>query len=56
MEECATVNDRGVALDIALVRNAIRADAFQLRVEPLDEELTDLDNPNSVTNETVARR
>ena len=43
------INDRGVALDIALVRNAIKADArSRTELTRLIKELTDLDNPNSV--------
>ncbi|MGE0903684.1 DNA polymerase [Dehalococcoides mccartyi] len=43
------INDRGVALDMALVRNAIRADACsRTELTRLMKELTDLDNPNSV--------
>ena len=43
------INDRGVALDMALVRNAIRADArSRTELTRLMKELTDLDNPNSV--------
>lgn len=43
------INDRGVALDMALVRNAIRADArSRTKLTRLMKELTDLDNPNSV--------
>jgi len=43
------INDRGVALDMALVRNAIAADA-RSRAELIQsmKTLTDLDNPNSV--------
>jgi DNA polymerase len=43
------INDRGVALDMALVRNAIKADAHsRTELTRLMKELTDLDNPNSV--------
>ncbi|MFA5662248.1 MAG: DNA polymerase [Bacteroidales bacterium] len=43
------INDRGVALDMALVRNAIRADArSRTELTRLMKELTDLDNPNSL--------
>lgn len=43
------INDRGVALDLALVRNAIKADArSRTKLTRLMKELTDLDNPNSV--------
>ena len=43
------INDRGVALDMALVRNAIKADArSRTKLTRLMKELTDLDNPNSV--------
>ena len=43
------INDRGVALDMALVRNAIKADArSRTELTRLMKELTDLDNPNSV--------
>ena len=43
------INDRGVALDMALVRNAIKADArSRTELTHLMKELTDLDNPNSV--------
>ena len=43
------INDRGVALDMALVRNAIKADTrSRTGLTRLIKELTDLDNPNSV--------
>ena len=43
------INDRGVALDMTLVRNAIEADVrSRTRLTRLMKELTDLDNPNSV--------
>ena len=43
------INDRGVALDMALVRNAIKADArSRTELTRLMKELTDLDNPNSL--------
>ena len=43
------INDRGVALDMELVRNAIKADArSRTELTRLMKELTDLDNPNSV--------
>jgi len=44
------INDRGVQLDMTLVKNAITADAVS-RAELLQkmQELTELDNPNSVT-------
>ena len=43
------INDRGVALDMALVRNAIKADArSRTELTRLMKELTDLVNPNSV--------
>ncbi|HOR77277.1 MAG TPA: DNA polymerase [Anaerolineaceae bacterium] len=43
------INDRGVALDMTLVRNAIKADArSRIVLTRLMKELTDLDNPNSV--------
>jgi len=43
------INDRGVALDMALVRNAIKADArSRTKLTRLMKELTDLDNPNSL--------
>lgn len=43
------INDRGVALDMALVRNAIKADArSRTKLTRLMKELTDLVNPNSV--------
>jgi DNA polymerase len=43
------INDRGVALDMALVRNAIKADArSRTELTRLMKKLTDLDNPNSV--------
>ncbi|NCC85720.1 MAG: hypothetical protein EOM03_16605, partial [Clostridia bacterium] len=43
------INDRGVALDMVLVRNAIKADArSRTELTRLMKELTDLDNPNSV--------
>ncbi len=43
------INDRGVALDMALVRNAIKADArSRTELTHLMKELTDLDNPNSL--------
>jgi DNA polymerase len=43
------INDRGVALDMALVRNAIKADAHsRIKLTRLMKELTDLVNPNSV--------
>jgi DNA polymerase len=43
------INDRGVALDMALVENAIKADE-NIRTEIMDKmkTLTDLENPNSV--------
>ena len=43
------INDRGVALDMALVKNAIKADE-NIRTEIMDKmkTLTDLENPNSV--------
>jgi DNA polymerase len=43
------INDRGVALDMTLVRNAIKADdCSRTELTRLMKELTDLDNPNSV--------
>ncbi len=43
------INDRGVALDMALVRNAIKADSrSRTKLTRLMKELTDLDNPNSL--------
>jgi len=43
------INDRGVALDMTLVRNAIAADAqSRARLTQLIKEITELDNPNSV--------
>ena len=43
------INDRGVALDMVLVRNAIKADSrSRTELTRLMKELTDLDNPNSV--------
>ena len=43
------INDRGVALDMALVRNAIKADTrSRTELTRLMKELTDLDNPNSL--------
>lgn len=43
------INDRGVTLDMTLVRNAIKADArSRTELTRLMKELTDLDNPNSV--------
>ena len=43
------INDRGVALDMTLVRNAIKADTrSRTELTRLMKELTDLDNPNSV--------
>lgn len=43
------INDRGVALDMTLVRNAIKADTLsRTELTRLMKELTDLDNPNSV--------
>ena len=43
------INDRGVALDMTLVRNAIKADTHsRTELTRLMKELTDLDNPNSV--------
>ena len=44
------INDRGVLLDMELVRNAVRADAIQTaRLNEEAMKLTGLDNPNSVT-------
>ena len=43
------INDRGVALDMVLIRNAIKADSrSRTELTRLMKELTDLDNPNSV--------
>lgn len=43
------INDRGVALDMTLVRNAIAADALsKAELTRLMKEITELDNPNSV--------
>ena len=43
------INDRGISLDMTLVRNAIKADArSRTELTRLMKELTDLDNPNSV--------
>lgn len=43
------INDRGIALDMTLVRNAIEADArSHAELSRLIQELTELDNPNSV--------
>lgn len=43
------INDRGVALDMTLVRNAIKADSIsRTELTRLMRELTELDNPNSV--------
>ena len=43
------INDRGVALDMSLVRNAIAADSrSKAELTQLMKELTMLDNPNSV--------
>jgi len=43
------INDRGVALDMTLVRYAIKADSrSRAELTRLMKELTDLDNPNSV--------
>lgn len=43
------INDRGVALDMTLVRNAIKADTHsRTELTRLMKELTNLDNPNSV--------
>ena len=43
------INDRGVLLDMELVRNAVRADAIQTaRLNEEAMKLTGLDNPNSV--------
>ena len=43
------INDRGVALDMTLVRNAIKADTrSRTKLTRLMKELTELDNPNSV--------
>lgn len=43
------INDRGVALDMTLVRNAIKADSLsRTELTRLIRELTELDNPNSV--------
>jgi len=43
------INDRGVVLDMTLVRNAIKADTrSRNELTRLMKELTDLDNPNSV--------
>lgn len=43
------INDRGVALDMTLVQNAIAADALSKAVlTRLMKEITELDNPNSV--------
>ena len=43
------INDRGVTLDMTLVRNAIKADTrSRTELTRLMKELTDLDNPNSV--------
>ena len=42
------INDRGVALDMTLVRNAIAADArSKAELTRLMKEITELDNPNS---------
>jgi DNA polymerase len=44
------INDRGVMLDMELVRRAIEAEArSKTELTQLMKELTDLDNPNSVT-------
>jgi len=43
------INDRGVALDMPLVRNAVAADArTKAELTRLMKEITELDNPNSV--------
>lgn len=43
------INDRGVTLDMTLVRNAIKADTLsRTELTHLMKKLTDLDNPNSV--------
>jgi hypothetical protein len=43
------INDRGVALDMTLVRNAIAADTrSRTELMQLMKEITELDNPNSV--------
>jgi DNA polymerase len=43
------INDRGVALDMTLVRNAIKADTrSRTELTRLMKELTELENPNSV--------
>jgi len=43
------INDRGVALDMTLVKSAIKADSLsRTELTRLMKELTDLDNPNSV--------
>lgn len=43
------INDRGVAVDMALVSHAIKADtASRLRLTSLMKDLTELENPNSV--------
>ena len=43
------INDRGISLDMTLVRNAIKADArSRTELTRLMKELTDLDNPNSI--------
>ena len=43
------INDRGVSLDLTLVRNAIAADArSRAELTRLIKEMTELDNPNSV--------
>lgn len=45
-----TINDRGVALDMVLVQNAIALDdASRLELTEALKRLTDLENPNSVT-------
>jgi DNA polymerase len=44
------INDRGVMLDMTLVRRAIEADALsRTELTRMMKELTDLDNPNSVS-------
>ena len=43
------INDRGVVLDMTLVRNAVKADTrSRTELTRLMKELTELDNPNSV--------
>jgi DNA polymerase len=44
-----TINDRGIQIDLPMVRNAIRLDALsQQRLTDALQELTNLDNPRSV--------